>query len=209
MYGIIRSVSSKSLRKVYLIRGGISMVTKGRFYFTLLVASVVAFILWACIRIDAFCEFENQIKGHLTNYTRAGTTETAIENLSKAIEALEEKGLTEGEIFILVKSPKNDIGVWYKNLVESKKLLEKSREESLSQQAIILEKQKSALVGKSGVIVPVGISIYPMNHLYFYWCMLSLTGMVGFFLKLLELNDKKELRKPLLKIKDNKQRASA
>lgn len=96
-------------------------MTKGKFYVTLMIASVVLFIAWGVVRQNAGEKFEEEVGGYLDNYVEAGNTQTAIENLDMAIKGLEAKGLTEGQISIFWKNPNNNIGIWYHNLLESKK----------------------------------------------------------------------------------------
>lgn len=187
-------------------------MTKKDFYVTLVITSIVVFIAWGASRIIAAVKFDNEVEGYLRNYVAAGTAETAKENLDMAIQVLESKGLTEGQISIFCKNPNNDIGLWYHNLVESRNALEEIAKESPKDQAIVLEKQRNGLKGSednSFVKTPSGISIYPMNKAYFWWCMLSIVAFIVFLIRIGVLIDNCEQNDPLFPKKDNKAAAGA
>lgn len=187
-------------------------MTKGKFYVTLMIASVLVFAGWFVARVNAAIKFEEEVGGYLDNYVEAGNTQTAIENLDMAIKALEAKGLTEGQISIFWESPNNNVGIWYQNLLESKKVLEESLKEGKRDQVIVLEKQRNGLKGSennSSVRTPEGISIYPLNKAYFGWCILSIVAFICFLIKIGCLVDAYEFNDPLFPEKDNKATAGA
>lgn len=187
------------------------MITKGRFYTVLFCVSLLLFIAWGGIRIKAAIEFDSEVRGYFRNYLEAGTIEGAKDNLEAAIEGLESRGLTEGQISIFLKNPNNNIELWYNNLLESRDALKKAAsEETAFNQAIILEKQKDGLKGRSNntaVKHPDGISIYPFNQFYFWWSILSLAGIIGFGIRMLVLSEHNEWETPLIKVKDNRAKA--
>lgn len=187
-------------------------MTKGKFYVTLMIASVLVFAGWMVARINASIKFEEEVGGYLDNYVEAGNTQTAIENLDMAIKALEAKGMTEGQISIFRENPNNNIGIWYQNLLESKKDLEQSLEEGKKDQAIILEKQRKGLKGSesnSYVETPEGISIYPLNKAYFGWAIGATVAFICFLIRIGCLVDAYEFNDPLFPEKDNKATAGA
>lgn len=187
------------------------MITKGRFYTVLFCVSLVLLIAWGGIRIKAAIEFDSEVMGHFYNYLEAGTIEGAKDNLEAAIEELESRGLTEGQVSIFYENPNNNISIWYKNLVKSREMLEEAlSKETAFNQAIILEKQKDGLKGSSNNTVvkyPDGISIYPLNKFYFWWSILSLAGIIGFGIRMLVLAEYDEWETPLIKVKDNRAKA--
>lgn len=155
------------------------MIKKGNFYLTIFCASLVLLLAWAVIRINVATRFDEEVTGYLDNYVEAGTVEAAKENMELAINALEERGLTEGQVSIFYKNPNNNIGLWYNNLIESRRKLDESIELSSVQQAIILEKQRDGLKGgasseSSSIKRPDGIEIYPYNKLFFWWSIVAL-----------------------------------
>lgn len=182
-------------------------MTKGKFLVTLMIASVLVFAGWMVARINAASKFDEEVGGYLENYVEAGNTQTAIENLNMAIKGLEAKGMTEGQISIFWENPNNNVGIWYQNLLESKKVLEQSLEEEKRDQAIVLEKQRNGLKGSesnSSVRTPEGISIYPLNKVYFGWCVGSIVAFICFLIGVCCLIDAFEFDDPLFPEKDNK-----
>ncbi len=182
-------------------------MTKGKFCVTLMIASVLVLAGWMVARVNASNKFDEEVGGYLDNYVEAGNTQTAIENLDMAIKALEAKGMTEGQISIFWENPNNNVGIWYQNLLESKKVLEQSLEEGKRDQAIVLEKQRNGLKGSesnSAVRTPEGISIYPLNKVYFGWCVGSIVAFICFFISFAVLEENYELDDPLFPEKDNK-----
>lgn len=193
---------------MYLKKGGIDMITKGKFYTTLLILSISSFVIWGVVRIVAAIEFDTQVIGCLRNYVEAGTIEVAEESLEAAIVALEERGLTEGQVSIFSKDPNNNIGLWYNNLSKSKELLTKLSEETAVNQFIVLEKQKNGLKGDGSKIKhPKGISIYPYNGGFFWWSILSFVGIVIFAIICIVISDNDEQNEPLIKVKDHTAKA--
>ena len=187
------------------------MLTKGRFYATLFIISIVVFLSWAVVRINKACTFNEEVKGYLQNYVEAGTMEIAIKNLNSAIEALEKAGLTEGQISIFWENPNNNIGLWYNNLLKSRELLRKAVKESTLEQSIILEKQKIGLSGGNendngtiSIAIPDGISMYPYNRFFFWWSILSAIMAIVFLIIVLVLCDSCEWDDPLIKTRNKK-----
>ena len=177
------------------------MITKGRFFSLLCIISVVSFLSWAGARIYKYATFQEKIGGYLQNYVESGDMETAEQNLSEAINVLEEQGLTQGQISIFWKDQNCNIGLWYNNLSESRKALTNSLQESKFNQSIILEKQRDGLKGgtkNSSVRVPDGISIYPNNKLFFWWGILSFVAIIGCVGELCYLKQKYKMDEPLL-----------
>lgn len=186
------------------------MITKGRFYTVLLVISALAFVAWVATRLYASHTFNEEVYAHLVNYVRAGTSEVAERDINSAIEALEGRGLTEGQISIFCKDPKKNIGLWYENLIKSREVLRKASQESPSKQAIILEKQRDGLRGNgnnTGIEYPEGISIYPYNKLFFWWSFLSFLVACGSAIRLKRLWDNDEEDDPLIEKRDNTAKA--
>ena len=90
----------------------------------------------------------------------------------------EKNGLTEGTVSIFLKDPANDIGFWYQNMKTAYVELENLPEEATAlEKSNVLMKVKESLTGnnKNGQFVrhPSGISIYPYNIAYFWWCAIS------------------------------------
>jgi len=146
-------------------------------WFIAIVATVLFFV-WAATRIVATVQFNINCKQYLKRAADASTIEMAKEELEKAISFAEEKRLTEGVVSIFLKQPKNDLGYWYRNMVEAYSELDKIPETVTSlEQSNVLMKLRESLTDETetgiSVTVPDGISIYPYNPSYFWWGLLS------------------------------------
>lgn len=201
MYDIIR-ICIEYISAECLKIGGNFMITKGKLITALLLLSIASFCVWALIRLVAADDFTVKVKGHLQNYVEAGTIETAEEELTAAIVALEKKQLTEGQISIFGKDPNNDIGTWYKNLLRSREELKTLSKENINNQLFGLERQRKGLTGgQDSVQHPQGISIYPYNEQFFWWGAWSIIAIIAFFISYEVLKDNNELDDPLIERK--------
>lgn len=169
------------------------IMTKGKFWGAICMIFICIFIGWAGFRIQrAYICYKNLI-GYLDNYVKAGTVEVAKENLSMAIEGLEKLGLTNGQISIFLNDPTENLDLYYRNLKKAEEALEKSMEYNIKDQMITLGKQQNAL----GDHYPSGISIYPLNLICFWWCVISLGGIFYSAIVLYALLCNMELDDPL------------
>lgn len=154
-----------------------------------LVLSILSLVGFGAIRIYKSVVFDINVTGHLGRAANANTIELAQSELSEAILYLKNNHLTEGYTSIFWRDPSEDIGWWYGNLTASLHELESVPEEtSQLEKTNVLMKLRETLEdhgehGKSVVVCPEGISIYPANVAYLTWCSLSvlLTCLFGFF----------------------------
>lgn len=147
----------------------------------------VLFCVWAGIRIYSEVTFNNNCKQYIKRAADASTVEVAKEELGKAIEYAEKNNLTEGVVYIFIKQPKNDIGFWYKNMVNAYNELNEINENTTNmEQTNMLMKLRESLVDNTEdgveVTVPSGISVYPNNSIMFWFGLISFIMMVGFWI---------------------------
>lgn len=175
-------------------------LTKGNFCTALIIMFLASLCIWAGVRFYASCKFDTTIDGYLDNYAESGTLEEAEKNLSLALEALEDRNLTSGQISIFFNNPNENLGIWYQNLVSSRDELSSALTESPVKQSIILDKQKTWLSdGGKHVSKPDGIEIYPYNKQFFWWSIISLLGLILSYIVYHILDIKYEKNKNLLK----------
>jgi len=146
-------------------------------YIVAIVATIL-FCAWGITRLVCYWQFNINCTQYLKRAADASTIETAKEELGKAISYVEEKGLTEGVVSIFMKQPRNDLGYWYKNMTEAYSELDELPETVTSlEQSNVLMKLRETLTDEKddgiSVTVPDGISIYPHNVSFFWWCLLS------------------------------------
>lgn len=164
---------------------------KGVFYLLCSILATIIFLTWAVFRLNALFEFQEEIQGYLQNYVEAGTVDVALDNLNKAVQALEEKEMTDGTTGIFREYPNDDVGLWYNNLLKSRNQLIAIENQSEYAKSIILEKQRNGLTGNgTSIELPEGISAFPHNKGYFWWEILSGIATAGLWWIVCHLSEK-------------------
>jgi len=156
-------------------------------FLALAIVFTVVFGAWAAVRIVHSIDFSLNCGAYLKRAAEANTVEMAKGELASAIGYIEENNLTEGTVSIFLKNPTNDLGFWYNNLKAAHAELASLPEDAAPlEKTNVLMKLRESLTDRSSsggteVVHPEGISIYPNNVLYFWWCLLSLTGLCVFW----------------------------
>lgn len=163
-------------------------ITKNMLFGFLFAISLISLVAWGITRACRGIAFYNDIEGYLKNYERAGSVKRAEESLSAALEALEARGLTKGQISVFFQNPEENITLWYDNLKESREVLREALKKDAFEQASILRDQKVAWDNNADYI-PLGISIYPYNRAFFWWGTPSIIATVCFLIVLLMLDE--------------------
>lgn len=147
-------------------------------FLALAIVSTVIFCIWGGVRIAKSISFDKNCTQYLKRAADANSVEMAKEELGKAISYAESQQLTEGIVSIFLHQPKNDIGYWYSNMVTAYEELENLPENSTPlEKTNVLMKLRETLTDNNSdgttVTVPNGISIYPNNVGYFWWCIIT------------------------------------
>jgi len=148
-------------------------------FLVLAIIFTLVFCAWGTVRIVKYVQFSLECEAYLKRAADANTVELAKEELAKAIDYAEKNNLTEGIVSIFLKNPANDIEFWYHNIKSAYDELENVPEDaSQLEKTNVLMKLRESLTdrdsnGGTKVIYPFGITIYPNNVLYFWWCILS------------------------------------
>ena len=134
-------------------------------------------------------QFTQQCEGYLKQTADASTPELALERLNYAIAYVEDHGLIEGYTSVLYKTEDENVGFWYKNLLECRSELQNCLDKSQLEKTNVLMKTREALTdnGESGtkLTVPAGIYKFPYN---FWWSLglsLSLFYIIGYIIGLI------------------------
>jgi len=153
------------------------------------ILSLVFALMWSGVRIYKGYDFSINCEGHLKRAADANTIEIAKKELNTSLAYMEKNNLTSGVVSIILKQPKNDIGFWYENIKASRDELNSiSPEASQLEKTNVLMKLRETLLDNGEksdkVTSPNGITIYPMNVLFFLWGSISwlLTCIFGFWL---------------------------
>ncbi|MCL2462595.1 MAG: hypothetical protein FWF44_08010 [Defluviitaleaceae bacterium] len=131
------------------------------------------FIAWAVIRIAASYAFNVNCEQYLQRAATANSIALASSNLDTALQYLEDRGLTSGQVSIILHQPSNDIGYWYSNLKSAQTEL-KNMDANATQLEVSNElmKIKETLISTTSngevLIRPDGMEIYPHNGILFW-----------------------------------------
>ena len=120
-----------------------------------------------CINMDVNCI------SYLELAADANSVDLAEKHLTTAINYLETNNLTSGHTGIIIKNPRNDIGIWYDNLKSAQEQLQELKEkEDLTdlEESNALMKLRETLLNEGYVTHPSMISFVP-NHVAWFWWM--------------------------------------
>lgn len=140
-----------------------------------------------CIFTVAFVKsisFNQQCGGYLERAANSNSTEMALEQISIALEYIEDNNMTTGYTSILWRTPDEDIKYWYENLKTCQdELLSVTPEMSSLEKTNILMKLRESLTdnGKEGtkLIIPSGISRYPNNSMWGILLWFAIIAIIG------------------------------
>lgn len=141
--------------------------------FSLMIVSILLFLLWATVLIVAAVNFDRHCGGFLKRAADSNTVELASENLRVAIEYARASGRTEGFTSVIYRTPDEDIGFWFRNLTSSLAELDSLPPDVTPlEKTNVLMKLRETLLdqGQSTcVTAPPGISRFPHNGIYALW----------------------------------------
>ena len=106
-------------------------------------------------------------------YLKLAADANSVTHLTTAINYLEENGITRGNTSIIIKSPANDIGIWYENLKSAQEQMQNlSARDDLTEleESNALMKLRETLLDDTAVTHPETISFYP-DHVSWFWSM--------------------------------------
>lgn len=141
---------------------------------TIAAVAALSFLGWGTVRIVKAISFKQQCSGYLERAANANTVELATRELAVAVEHLERNQITSGYTSVIYRTPDEDVGFWYDNLVASLDELRSVKEDaSQLERSNLLMKLRETLMdnGESGdrLTMPAGISVFPSNAGFFWW----------------------------------------
>ena len=142
--------------------------------------AALAFIAWAITRIVLGIQFDIGCDDYISQAASSPDPTIAASRLDTAIAYAEAHNLVAGNTGIFFTYPTNDIGFWYKRLTDSRAILRAlPRNDAPLEISNTMMRVRETLVagGKEGesVVSPDGITIFPANVLFFWWCAVSAT----------------------------------
>ena len=148
------------------------MKRKKALSFAAIIIFVVTAVILCIISLVLNIQFSIHCKQYLKRAADSNTVELAHEELENALKYIEDKGLTEGNTSLIIKSPENDIGFWYRNLKASYEELENlDSNSSQLEKTNVLMKLRETLAdeGKGTTItLPNYISLYPYQKILIF-----------------------------------------
>lgn len=151
------------------------------------------FFSWAITRIIKKEIFDNNFTYHI-NQSMSGTDPSkSYEEFVSALLYLQSHNLTSGYTTIVIRSPSEDISIFYDGIFKkfqySQKLASLPPEEIKQYQEYVVNKNLATTQIKE----PEGISIYPYNGIYFVWMLISILllvlSIIGIFTFMDERNE--------------------
>ena len=143
-----------------------------------LVAVVVAIVFFVTavifggIALVLNVQFNIHCKQYLKRAADSNTVELAHEELENALKYIEDKGLTEGNTSLIIKSPENDIGFWYRNLKASYEELENldSNSSQLEKTNVLMKLRETLADEGNGtkITLPSNIHLYPYQRVIIF-----------------------------------------
>lgn len=151
------------------------------------VFATVVFLAWGAIRVYAAVTYNIAIENHISRAASSPNPTVAIEELDVAIKGAAERGLTSGNTGIIFTYPNNDLGFWYRRLVDSRQILAAlPPNDSALEISNTMIRVHETLIGsdKNGqkIIEPNGISVFPHNVALAWMAWVSLLSACVFWL---------------------------
>ena len=160
---------------------------KAFFILLCIICIIIPIIVYTCGIVKAVTMDVNCIS-YLELAGDANSVDIAYKHITTAIEYLEANNLTQGNTSIIIKSPKNDIGLWYENLKSAQAQLEQlANKEDLTEleESNALMKLRETLLDEGVVTHPSCISYYPAHAVWgismlLMWLLFILAAIFGF-----------------------------
>jgi hypothetical protein len=151
---------------------------------------VILFVFLSVYCIYQGYVFKLNCGGYLKLAADAPTIERAGDFLSRALGYIEKTGKTSGNSAVIFKTPENDVGLWYGQLLAAKmttdKILERGSSATQLEKDNALMKIRETLLdqGEKGTVItrPAHISIVPYQVpiILLWWVLLALSGACVF-----------------------------
>lgn len=137
-----------------------------------------AFLAWAGTRIYYNVQFGQNCEDYISQAASSPDPMIAAAKLDVAIAYAERAGLTSGNTGVLFTYPTNDVGFWYRRMLDSRAILHAlPKNDAPLEISNTMMRVRETLVsgGKEGerIVEPDGIEIAPHNAAFAVWGWLS------------------------------------
>lgn len=148
---------------------------KALFIVLCIICAIIPLIVYT-VGIIKTVEMDVNCIAYLELAADANSVTLAEKHLTTAINYLEGNDLTHGNTSIIIKSPANDINIWYENLKSAQKQMQElSARNDLTEleESNALMKLRETLLDDTSVTHPTMISFFPA-HIGWFWSMVTI-----------------------------------
>lgn len=147
---------------------------------------LMAFLAWAGVRIYYKIQFGQNCEDYISQAASSPDPGVAAAKLDTAIAYAERAGLTSGNTGVLFTYPTNDVGFWYRRMVDSRAIIRAlpPNDAPLEISNTMMRVHETLVAGgKEGqrIVEPDGIEIAPHNAVFALWGWLSFLLMSVFY----------------------------
>jgi len=153
-------------------------------------ARLVEFVFWTMVTVMSFIvpcatgigrslRFDWNCGEHLMRAARASTVEIAIEELESALRWLKANHMTRGHTSLIIPTPLEDVGQWYRNLnAELRTLRQIDPATQQHECALALQRVRNVVTrdDEEALNLPSGIENFPHN---WGFAIFNLAGVLG------------------------------
>lgn len=141
---------------------------------TIVWVSVLSLFTWAGTRIYMNVQYHYAVGSHMLAVSKAGTVETAVQQVEAIITGAESKGWTAGNTSIFTPTDNNSLTIWYQDMRQLLAGLKAVPTDNAEARSLAMINTRPVMSGGDMTNAPSGISIYPYNKLYAAWAFGSL-----------------------------------
>lgn len=155
---------------------------------------VLGILILVVVVVVSIYNFDNGCGSYLKLAGDAPTVEKADEFLGRALEYIEQNGLTRGNSAYLMKTPASDLKIWYEQIKGAKATTESilARQQA-GEQVTQLEKDNALMKIRevvlddtssgTSVTQPAWVTVHPNQWIYLAWALISIGLAVWGFIE--------------------------
>ena len=149
---------------------------------------IVCSLIFCSIPIVKKIQFDVGCQSYLKSASDDPSIELAKIDLDIALKYLEDKGLTNGYSYYIIKDRQSDIGFWYNRLKIARLDLDNFNDESSGlETSNVLMKLRETILDNNEVLCPDGISMYPYHRWFMFLFMIGAISLLFSFIVILTI----------------------
>lgn len=155
-----------------------------------IIACMGLMLSWCTIRVVLSIRYDTHVTERLERAHSAHDLDTLYRELHRATDYLQLTDRDEGYTSIIYDTPSEDVGYWYRNLVQAQRevhdmlyFIDEGKERPPNNEInVLIQKVRRTIAPYGDIKTPQGISVYPHNLYYFAWAILSIV-LWGFYIR--------------------------